>query len=647
VAEARNERRSSTLSKQLTFVDATTEDISDAIKRTSKDFGNELTHARQVFWVTVLSQSPSDVMLPFRNSSIRYWVRAFNNWAHERNERRTISGYGVTGAEIQKIFKLDPKCAMALLLKMNPSLARPRVVTKEWLQNSSANFLQIASAGVILARSVSAHHKLRYCFSLFDFDASEGLDVDQFAMAFRSLYKSLCLVFEVPESDGLSGKEVGEWATRLFTHVGKMVGFDPNFTARPHILLEEFGKWVFGDYAEELSTTWRLLLQRFSAERYGYSGDTFCGGLAVFRLDWKNPVNMPPEMEECSVHKFEWTKCRILDREDVVAAKDFFRKLETTETLPQVRHAIHELTAHEEGSFKDMAHASFRSVPANHHLTLDQLFTILCPCATPKHIKMFYSWCHQHDRLLHSHAEFSQMEVVQDIHENFHSKPELPENEKNNLSQMFKKIDTNDRGFISQEQLVESGTLTVDMATSMFQAHDLDGNGFMDEVEFIHMMCPEHYRYTPKNSGAAADILSVWVRHRKKESGAIVTMGDQGTYHLVHESTGCLDHTAAPAAFKDFPPDHIYEKWDRAFNSLAVKKQLQGEDSDFVDIGALRKTGVVHEDVAAALVEKIDPDKKTGFTRGGFLAAMCEAHGYRIPERSYTRDSKDSLRSNE
>ena len=30
---------------------------------------------------------------------------------------------------------------------------------------------------------------------------------------------------------------------------------------------------------------------------------------------------------------------------------------------------------------------------------------------------------------------------------------------------------------------MESGTLTVDMATSMFQAHDLDGNGFMDEVQ--------------------------------------------------------------------------------------------------------------------------------------------------------------------
>ena len=38
-----------------------------------------------------------------------------------------------------------------------------------------------------------------------------------------------------------------------------MVVCDPNFTARPHILLEEFGKWVFGDYAEELSTTWRCV----------------------------------------------------------------------------------------------------------------------------------------------------------------------------------------------------------------------------------------------------------------------------------------------------------------------------------------------------------------------------------------------------
>ena len=29
---------------------------------------------------------------------------------------------------------------------------------------------------------------------------------------------------EVPESDGLSGKEVGEWATRLFNHVGELRG---------------------------------------------------------------------------------------------------------------------------------------------------------------------------------------------------------------------------------------------------------------------------------------------------------------------------------------------------------------------------------------------------------------------------------------
>ena len=57
-------------------------------------------------------------------------------------------------AEVQKIFKVDPKSAMLLLLKMNPSLTRPRAVSSEWLAKSSANFLHIATAGVMLARSV-------------------------------------------------------------------------------------------------------------------------------------------------------------------------------------------------------------------------------------------------------------------------------------------------------------------------------------------------------------------------------------------------------------------------------------------------------------------------------------------------------------
>ena len=94
--------------------------IGKAIARTSKEIGTGLTQGRTAFWTAVLTRQPSDVMLPLRNTSIRFWVRAFNTWAHERKERRTVSGFSVTGAEVQKIFKVDPKSAMLLLLKMNP-----------------------------------------------------------------------------------------------------------------------------------------------------------------------------------------------------------------------------------------------------------------------------------------------------------------------------------------------------------------------------------------------------------------------------------------------------------------------------------------------------------------------------------------------
>ena len=30
----------------------------------------------------------------------------------------------------------------------------------------------------------------------------------------------------------------------------------------------------------------------------------------------------------------------------------------------------------------------------------------------------------------------------------------------------------------------------------------------------------------------------------------------------------------------------------------------------------------------------VDPSQKSGFTRAGFLAAMCEAHGYQAPQKS-------------
>jgi hypothetical protein len=55
-------------------------------------------------------------------------------------------------------------------------------------------------------------------------------------------------------------------------------------------------------------------------------------------------------------------------------------------------------------------------------------------------------------------------------------------------------------------------------------------------------------------------------------------------------------------------------------------------DENYIDVGTLRKLGVVSEDTAIVLVEHIDRDNDRGFTRQGFLEAMCDAHGVRMPD---------------
>ena len=85
------------------------------------------------------------------------------------------------------------------------------------------------------------------------------------------------------------------------------------------------------------------------------------------------------------------------------------------------------------------------------------------------------------------------MELMEEMQSNYHNKPELPESDRSIFMETFRQADTHHRGYITCNDLVDLGMLTIDMAHHMFQAHDLDGNGFMDDIEFLHMMCPEEF----------------------------------------------------------------------------------------------------------------------------------------------------------
>ena len=142
------------------------------------------------------------------------------------------------------------------------------------------------------------------------------------------------------------------------------------------------------------------------------------------------------------------------------------------------------------------------------------------------------------------------MSTVDEIHRYYQSKPELPESERMELIMLFKNVDVAGRGFLTMDQLVNSGILTADIAQSIFTSHDLDSNGYIDELEFLHMMCPEQYRVPGLGFAGTGEILSAWVSHRKRNSELLVSKGETSGYHLVHELSGAADHSETPEAFK-------------------------------------------------------------------------------------------------
>ena len=126
---------------------------------------------------------------------------------------------------------------------MNPKLAQV-TLSKNWMDVEHANFLQIAAVGAVLSRSVSAQQKLRYAFSLFDFNCSESLGENEFSMAFRCIFSGLSLAFEKVQAK-VDPAELSSWANSVFQKVGTNLGFKLSEDGRPEILVDTLVKWVF------------------------------------------------------------------------------------------------------------------------------------------------------------------------------------------------------------------------------------------------------------------------------------------------------------------------------------------------------------------------------------------------------------------
>jgi hypothetical protein len=202
-------------------------------------------------------------------------------------------------------------------------------------------------------------------------------------------------------------------------------------------------------------------------------------------------------------------------------------------------------------------------------------------------------------------------------------------------------LDAFNRGYVTCEDLqlgdcFDKNTFDIHAdPREIFKQYDLDRNGFIDEDEFLHMMCPLEYRYIPQGQDDAeceGQLLMRWISHRRASAGSILTKdGDFSGYSLVHRKTlEDVEATTTPKSLLPYPPEDVLASWRRAFKRMASAFNNDAS-CDYIDVGTLKKLGVVSDDTAITLVETIDTRSSTGFTCQGFIEAMCEAHEYQVP----------------
>ena len=147
--------------------------------------------------------------------------------------------------------------------------------------------------------------------------------------------------------------------------------------------------WIF-ESSSLCALPYRLIVQRFCAERFHKDNvETYDPQLKNFRLDWKNPVELPP-ME------IETNKGNLLSHETVIHARNFWSGLED-KTLDGAAAAIRNL---QDSSFKDLVRDELDDAvqdPArlaracgaageSGALTFDAFLQILCPSAAAAHV---------------------------------------------------------------------------------------------------------------------------------------------------------------------------------------------------------------------------------------------------------------------
>eukprot|EP00812_Abedinium_dasypus_P005266 NODE_1659_length_1090_cov_613.771014.p1 GENE.NODE_1659_length_1090_cov_613.771014~~NODE_1659_length_1090_cov_613.771014.p1 ORF type:complete len:323 (+),score=125.84 NODE_1659_length_1090_cov_613.771014:3-971(+) len=231
----------------------------------------------------------------------------------------------------------------------------------------------------------------------------------------------------------------------------------------------------------------------------------------------------------------------------------------------------------------------------------------LAPSSEQRHLRLYLVWVQEFDKVREQQSDAVDIKAAMVEFEKNQRLPMIPAAALTELQDQFDRLDTSGNGLVTMEEIVAGWELSRSEANEMFAGFDETRDSFIDQQEFVRIACPKGYR-PPDMDGTVRAAFGEILR----SAAQVASEADGGP-------------AALPATLLPLATEKDMEDYNDIFNDL------DRNHDDTVDVRELEVSGIVSTCVCYALAKIIDPKSQDGFSREGFLVAMCHVNGLRPP----------------
>jgi len=643
------------LNRKLSFIDCSISQVKEAIVSEDPEW-----KFNTQFWHTVLVGRTAEEFRFLQNRTLAFWVNRFNRWQEMGEWQPRKAPTTLDGNRLAKMMGM-PKDRMFDVMKLfDPAGYRTVQAegdTEHSIKKSQINVRELMTTGVILSRLIPSRHKLKFVFGVMDIDDSRSLDVDEFAEFIRNYIHGMGAAFGIADDPKVLPCEtnIATIASRLYSRISAVAGQrlrdlhaqgDANTKAalaeaikakrrggvvkgnspvhgggRQVLKFSTLQDWCFRVFKDPLALPYALAIERFCPERYGevVDGTDLCDSLSDWYLKHTGPVEVPEDIQA-----IEETG-HILTRPEVIIARETFRWAEFRGKWVLSREDIETHMNTTMSDFlwdliSDALPQVGQQKKAKKKPDFFAFLRLLCPAADDRHLRMFEVWCQQYDDLAAKQKELEKAEsLLTHTFEANDNKQRWPDSDIEEFKKLFAVIDTKGNGYVDAKQLGQGLELDHAAVLQLMHDNDVSDDGYIDEREFLRMMCPPNCKLPEMEEGSAERQLLGTILRTAIEREKTEFEHEDSKFRHEHSELGAMVAQMPDSALPEVDDD-TWSAWNAMFD------RLDTNNDDELKVKELQASGLVAPEVSEFLVEWLAAENSGGLTRNVMLTALLKAH---------------------